>query len=79
MLYAPKDQAEASEISQELGYTTVRVRSLSQPRGALFASKGMSRGNVSVSEQRRPLLLPQEVKELGRDDVRAGPHRPAPG
>ena len=67
VLYAPKDQAEASEISQELGYTTVRVRSLSQPRGSMFATKGTSRGSVSVSEQRRPLLLPQEVKELGRD------------
>ena len=67
VLYAPKDQAEASEISQELGYTTVRVRSLSQPRGAMFATKATSRGSVSVSEQRRPLLLPQEVKELGRD------------
>ncbi len=67
VLYAPKDYAEASEISQELGYTTVRVKSLSQPRAALFAMKGKSRGNVSVSEQRRPLLLPQEVKELGRD------------
>jgi type IV secretion system protein VirD4 len=67
VLYAPKDQAEASEISQELGYTTVRVRSLSQPRGSIFATKVTSRGSVSVSEQRRPLLLPQEVKELGRD------------
>lgn len=67
VLYAPKDHAEASEISQELGYTTVRVKSLSQPRGALFATQGTNRGNVSVSEQRRPLLLPQEVKELGRD------------
>jgi len=67
VLYAPKDQAEASEISQELGYTTVRVRSLSQPRGSMFATKGTSRGSVNVSEQRRPLLLPQEVKELGRD------------
>lgn len=67
VLYAPKDHAEASEISQELGYTTVRVKNLSQPRAALFATRGASRGNVSVSEQRRPLLLPQEVKELGRD------------
>jgi type IV secretion system protein VirD4 len=67
VLYAPKDQAEASEISQELGFTTVRVRSLSRPRGSMFATKGTSRGSVSVSEQRRPLLLPQEVKELGRD------------
>jgi len=29
--------------------------------------KGHKPGSVSVSEQKRPLLLPQEVKELGRD------------
>ncbi len=67
VLYAPKDHAEASEISQELGYTTVRVKSLSRPRAALFTMKSHNRGSVSVSEQKRPLLLPQEVKELDRD------------
>ena len=67
VLYAPKDFAEANEISQELGYTTVRVKSLSRPRGSLFSMKGHKPGSVSVSEQKRPLLLPQEVKELGRD------------
>ncbi len=67
VLYAPKDFAEANEISQELGNTTVRVRSLSQPRMALFSGKGPGAGSVSQSDQKRPLLLPQEVKELGRD------------
>ncbi|MGH8175844.1 MAG: type IV secretory system conjugative DNA transfer family protein [Steroidobacter sp.] len=67
VLYAPKDYAEANEISQELGNTTVRVKNLSQPRFALFAAKGQRHGNISTNEQKRPLLLPQEVKELGRD------------
>lgn len=67
VLYAPKDYAEANEISQELGNTTVRVKSLSQPRMTFFSGRGPAAGNVSLSEQRRPLLLPQEVKELGRD------------
>jgi len=67
VLYAPKDFAEANEISQELGSTTVRVKSHSQPRANFFTTKGNRQGSVSVSEQRRPLLLPQEVKELGRD------------
>lgn len=67
VLYAPKDFAEASEIAQELGFTTVRVKSVSQPRGAFFSTKVNRQGSVSVSEQKRPLLLPQEVKELGRD------------
>jgi type IV secretion system protein VirD4 len=66
VLYAPKDYQEANEISQELGNTTVRVKSTSRPRAALFA-KGQRHGTTNVSEQKRPLLLPQEVKELGRD------------
>ena len=67
VLYAPKDFAEASEISQELGTTTVRVKSFSRPRTDFFSTKGQRHGSVSVTEQKRPLLLPQEIKELGRD------------
>lgn len=67
VFYAPKDYAEANEISQELGNTTVRVKSTSRPRAELFSNKQHRHGSVSVSEQKRPLLLPQEVKELGRD------------
>lgn len=67
VLYAPRDFAEANEISQELGSTTVRVKSVSQPRAAFFTMKGHRQGSVSINEQKRPLLLPQEVKELGRD------------
>jgi type IV secretion system protein VirD4 len=67
VLYSPKDHAEANEISQELGNTTVKVKSRSTPRGAFLSMKSGNRGSTSVSEQKRPLLLPQEVKELGRD------------
>lgn len=67
VLYAPKDFAEANEISQELGMTTVRVKSFSRPRADFLSTKGHRHGNVSVNEQKRPLLLPQEVKELGRN------------
>jgi type IV secretion system protein VirD4 len=67
VLYAPKDFAEANEISQELGFTTVKVKSHSKPRMAGWSRKSQH-GNISVSEQRRALLLPQEVKELGRDN-----------
>src|SRR3984957_4649337 len=67
VLYAPKDFAEANEISQELGMTTVRVKSFSKPRAEFLSTKGQRHGNVSVNEQKSPLLLPQEVKELGRD------------
>jgi type IV secretion system protein VirD4 len=67
VLYAPKDYAEANEISQELGTTTVKVKSHSKPQFGFSPGKGQRQGSVSLSDQKRPLLLPQEVKELGRD------------
>jgi type IV secretion system protein VirD4 len=66
IVYAPKDVAEATEISQELGFTTVKARTHSRPLLNLADSKNQRR-SVSVSEQKRPLLLPQEVKELGKN------------
>lgn len=65
--YAPKDFAEANDLSQELGNTTVRVKSFSRPLGNLFERRGGRGRSVNISEQRRPLMLPQEIKELGRD------------
>ncbi len=62
--FAPKDMEDADEISKELGNTTVKVRTVSRPAFGLF-DRGRRQGNVSVSEQKRPLMLPQEVKEMG--------------
>jgi type IV secretion system protein VirD4 len=67
IVYAPKDYDDAKEISDELGFTTVRVRSRSRPQFGALASKKDRGANVTVSEQKRALMLPQEVKELGRD------------
>jgi type IV secretion system protein VirD4 len=67
IVYAPKDVTEASEISNELGMTTVKVRTHSKPMFDFSGEKGGRRRSVSTSEQKRPLLLPQEVKELGKD------------
>ncbi len=47
-----------------LGTFTDHSRSVSRS-SAIFGGRGGS--SESVSEQRRPLLLPQELKELGRD------------
>jgi type IV secretion system protein VirD4 len=60
ILFAPKDFSDAQEISNELGSTTVKSKSRSRPLW------GSGKGNSTTeSEQRRMLLLPQEVKELG--------------
>jgi type IV secretion system protein VirD4 len=67
IVFAPKDFSDAREISDELGNTTVRVRTISKP---LMSFEARTRGrSVNVSEQRRALLLPQEVKELGTEEA----------
>ena len=62
--FAPKDMEDAEEISRELGFTTVNVKTYSRP-SALFGSQGRRSSQVSISPQQRALLLPQEVRELG--------------
>ncbi|MBI1198601.1 MAG: TraM recognition domain-containing protein [Phenylobacterium sp.] len=62
--FAPKELRLARELSERLGDTTVRSPSRSRPTG-------LSRGHrsVSESEQRRPLLLPQELSRMPDQDL----------
>jgi type IV secretion system protein VirD4 len=69
IVFAPKDHADAREISDELGNTTIKVKTLSKPVFDFSDAKGRRSRSVSVSEQRRPLLLPQEVKALGAEEA----------
>jgi type IV secretion system protein VirD4 len=68
IVFAPKDFPDAKEISDELGFTTVKVKTLSRSSD-LFESRGRRAQSVSLSEERRALLLPQEVKELGTEEA----------
>jgi type IV secretion system protein VirD4 len=67
VVFAPKDYPDAKEISDELGFTTVRVRTVSRPTSIGVEQRGQRGRTQSVSEQRRALLLPQEMKELGTE------------
>src|SRR5882762_2482817 len=67
IFFAPKDMEDATEISNELGFTTVKSKSVSTPALNLFATKGHRHRSVSTSDQKRALMLPQEVKEIGAD------------
>jgi type IV secretion system protein VirD4 len=69
IVFAPKDIGDAREISDELGNTTVKVKTHSRPLMDMADSKGRRQRSVSVSEQRRALLLPQEVKALGSEQA----------
>lgn len=53
----------AKDISEWLGYQTVKGTSESKGKG-LFTKKQKS---LSLSDQRRALLLPQEITSLGKD------------
>jgi type IV secretion system protein VirD4 len=69
IVFAPKDFPDAREISDELGFTTVPVKTLSRPAFDLGKESARRSRSISISEQRRALLLPQEVKALGADDA----------
>jgi type IV secretion system protein VirD4 len=57
IVYAPREQQDANDYSEMLGYTTVRRENLTRGRE-------LSR---SESVERRALMLPQELKALGSD------------
>lgn len=63
IVFAPREQTDANAYSEMLGYRTVRKKQRS-------TSHGGSGRQVSTShiEERRALLLPQEIKELPADD-----------
>lgn len=57
IIYAPREQQDANDYSEMLGYTTVRKTNVTR-------GKEVSR---SESEERRALMLPQELKAMGFD------------
>jgi type IV secretion system protein VirD4 len=63
IVFAPREQADANAYSEMLGYRTVRKRQRSTSRGS-----GSNQVSTSSVEERRALLLPQEVKELPADE-----------
>jgi len=56
--YAPREQQDANDYSEMLGYTTVRKENV---------TKGRNDKSRSLSEERRALMLPQELKAMGPD------------
>lgn len=59
VMYAPSPtvQSDAQEYSEMLGYETVKSRS---------RTSSMLSSSTSTSDQRRALMLPQEIRELGQ-------------
>ena len=61
ILYAPREQQDANDYSEMLGYTTIRKRNKSHSNGP------SSSVTTSHTEERRALMLPQELKAMGND------------
>lgn len=59
IIYAPREQQDANDYSEMLGYTTVRRRARTRSHG-----QGRSVSDNEVLE-RRALMLPQELKAMG--------------
>ena len=59
VVFRPKDQDVADELSTRFGTDTVKGRSRSRPWGWSHGRGGQSE---TLTEQRRPLMLPQELK-----------------
>jgi type IV secretion system protein VirD4 len=60
IVFTPREQNEYSEM---LGYKTIRKQNRSRSTGG-----GSSQVSISYSEEKRALMLPQEIKELPNDD-----------
>lgn len=62
VVFAPREQRDAVEWSAMLGDTTVRRRSVTRRRWRLLPNR--EGDSLSVSDERRPLMLPQELKAM---------------
>jgi len=65
ILFAPREQRDAQHYSQLLGTYTAEALSTGTSRPLAWGTGKQASSTVNRSEQARPLLLPQEVKELG--------------
>lgn len=58
IVYAPREQQDANDYSEMLGYTTVTKKNVTKSKGGDSRSK---------TEEKRALMLPQELKAMGTD------------
>jgi type IV secretion system protein VirD4 len=62
LFFAPNDQTTARYVSEQLGTRTIRTVTRTSPRGGRLESR-------TYGETRRALLLPEEVRQLGSEEV----------
>ncbi|MES2899577.1 MAG: type IV secretory system conjugative DNA transfer family protein [Pseudomonadota bacterium] len=65
IIYPPSEQKDANDYSEMLGYSTETAVSTGINRPRAFGQPGSASENRS--DQRRALMLPQELKEMAQD------------
>lgn len=66
ILFTPREQRDANAYSEMLGYYTVKSTSTGRSTNRGLGAGGSSSENIS--DQRRALLMPQELKALSDDE-----------
>ena len=64
IVFPPKEPKDAKEVSETLGYLTESTASYSRGRGIFNSRSGDS---VNVSDQKRALMMPQELRTMSQD------------
>lgn len=65
IIFPPGDDQEAKDASEMLGYYTAKAQSVSSNHSGHFLSvSGNSSGGTNTSDQRRALMMPQELKQM---------------
>lgn len=65
VMFAPREQQDAQEYSHMLGTYTAKAVSTGMSYPRAWGSTGHASTSSNVSDHARPLMLPQELKELG--------------
>lgn len=66
VMFAPREQHDAQEYSHMLGTYTAKAVSTGMSSPRAWGSTGHASTSSNVSDHARPLMLPQELKELGQ-------------
>lgn len=64
VVFTPKELRVANELSERLGFFTMNVRSKSRTIHGMLANR-----SISESDQRRALMMPQELMQMPKGDL----------
>lgn len=62
IIFPPRDNKDAQEYSEIIGYETYKSTSFNRTKGSIGDK------SISISDQKRPVMLPQEVKTMPTTD-----------